>query len=514
MVSQSAGVRWPTRDDYDIAMEHLLDNVLDPELRRGGITTTKSGFITHHEAPDSPNCLYRIDSWMVRCFCRVEDREPEDNITERYLKLSKFVHENRANVSALVPLEYHEKGIKVGFYKRNEFHEVVSLIKEEIVPIIKMPFVSGMSLGTFIAGNYRNSKKMSQLSEAWLRMINEMETVKMAHGDLDLTNVIVQDESNVNLVLKLIDYDNTWIPGFDYMLPEYGHEPFQHPAYFGKSHMFNHKIDRFSALVIYISLKTIALHPDLYEYFRADESRLLFTPADFRTEQNKLPGSISQLRAMNISGLNPYIDELSNSLHETRLPRSLNSIVPLFKVNTSVTEIAPKGKNNDLISKEAKADQAPQPSPIEIVFCYAHEDEDLLNQLKAHLKPLRRKGLISIWYDRDINAGTEWARAIDEHLNSAHIILLLVSPDFINSDYCYDIQVTRAIERHQRREAIVIPVILRPVDWRETALHILHPLPKDGIPVVKLSYWKSVDDALLDVEEGIKKICYGKDEWR
>lgn len=517
MVSISS-VRWPSRYDYDLAMEDLPRNILDAELRRGRLATLKTGFMTHFSSSDSLNCLYRIDNWMVRCFCRSEGgepgedatdgREPSEDITERYLKLSKFFQDNQTRVSALVPLYYLEQGIKVEFFGHNEFHEAISFMKEEILPIIKMPFVVGLSLGTFIAGNYRNSKKMNQLSEAWLRMINEMEAVKMAHGDLDLTNVMVQEEPSGELLLKLIDYDNTWIPGFDYMLPEYGHEPFQHPAYFGKSYVFNHKIDRFSALVIYISLKAIALRPELYEHFRASELRLLFTPTDFQAEQNKLPGRISQLRAMSMPELKPYIDELCASLYETRLPRSLNSIVPLVKINTTVTEIAPRGKSIEQISKEAKLEQVPRPSPMEIVFCYAHEDEDLLNQLKAHLTPLRRKGLISIWYDRDINAGTEWARAIDEHLNSAHIILLLVSRDFINSDYCYDIQITRAIERHQRREAIVIPVILRPVDWRETSLHILQPLPKDGIPVVNLSYWRSVDDALLNIEEGIKKICY------
>mgnify|MGYP001283973091 CR=1 FL=1 len=502
MVSDSADVRWPTRDDYDLAMEDLPKNILDAELSRGRIATAKSGFIIRHGS--SNNCLYRIDNWMVRCFCLGEDDEPSEDITERYQKLSKFFQENQTRVSALIPLHYLEKGINVEFYKSDVLGSPLSILKEDIMPIVKMPYIVGLSLGTFIAGNYRNSKKMNQLSEAWLRMINEMEAVKMAHGDLDLTNVMVQEESSGELLLKLIDYDNTWIPGFDYMLPEYGHESFQHPAYFGKSYMFNHKIDRFSALVIYISIRAIALRAELYEHFRANESRLLFTSADFQAEQNKSSGRISQLRAMGMSELNLHIDELCVSLRETRLPRSLNSIVPLFNINTAVTEKAHNSKNIEEISRETKPNQVLQPSPIEIVFCYAHEDEVLLNQLKAHLTPLRRKGLISVWHDRDINAGTEWARTVDEHLNTAHIILLLVSRDFINSDYCYDIQITRAIERHRYREAIVIPVILRPVDWRETSLHILQPLPKDGIPVVD-RFWNSVDDALLNVVEGIKK---------
>jgi hypothetical protein len=98
--------------------------------------------------------------------------------------------------------------------------------------------------------------------------------------------------------------------------------------------------------------------------------------------------------------------------------------------------------------------------PVNIFVCYAQEDEALLNKLKAHLSPLERLGLIDIWYDRDIGAGTDWERAIDQHLNAAEMILLLVSPDFMNSDYCYGVEMKKAIERHNRGEARVIPIIL------------------------------------------------------
>src|SRR5215469_1243043 len=117
-----------------------------------------------------------------------------------------------------------------------------------------------------------------------------------------------------------------------------------------------------------------------------------------------------------------------------------------------------------------------------IFICYAHEDELLLNKLKAHLRPLQRQGLIEVWHDRDINAGTEWEREISNHLNEANIILLLVSPDFMDSDYCYGIEMKRAIERHERGEARVIPVILRHVYW-QGILGTLQALPTDAKPV-------------------------------
>ena len=90
---------------------------------------------------------------------------------------------------------------------------------------------------------------------------------------------------------------------------------------------------------------------------------------------------------------------------------------------------------------------------VKIFFCYAHEDERLLNKLKSHLSPLRRQGLIEIWHDRDIRAGLEWEKEINKHLNVADIILLLISPDFMDSDYCYGKEMQRALERDQRGEA-------------------------------------------------------------
>ena len=141
---------------------------------------------------------------------------------------------------------------------------------------------------------------------------------------------------------------------------------------------------------------------------------------------------------------------------------------------------------------------------VNIFFCYAHEDELYLNKLKAYLRPLQRQGLIDVWYDRDISAGAEWEQAISQHLNEAKIILLLVSPDFINSDYCYSVEMKRALERHERKEARVIPVILRPIYW-QGVLGKLQALPTGAKPVVDRS-WHNVGEALYDVAEGIRTV--------
>src|SRR5262249_17169621 len=143
--------------------------------------------------------------------------------------------------------------------------------------------------------------------------------------------------------------------------------------------------------------------------------------------------------------------------------------------------------------------------PITIFFCYAREDESLLNQLKAHLRSLQRQGLIEVWYDRNISPGAEWEPEIAKKLNTAQIILLLVSPDFINSDYCYGIEIQRALERHQRGEATVIPIILRDVFWHGEPLGKLQALPTDGKAVTDPD-WHNPDRAFYTITNGIYQV--------
>jgi WD40 repeat protein len=143
--------------------------------------------------------------------------------------------------------------------------------------------------------------------------------------------------------------------------------------------------------------------------------------------------------------------------------------------------------------------------PITIFFCYAREDEQLLNKLKAHLRPLQRQGLIDVWHDRDISAGTEWEKEISKHLSTAQIILLLVSPDFMDSDYCYSIEMGQALKRHEKGEAKVIPVILRPVYWYGEPLGKLQALPTDGKPITS-SHWHDQDTAFYDITQEIHEL--------
>src|ERR1043165_1647809 len=119
---------------------------------------------------------------------------------------------------------------------------------------------------------------------------------------------------------------------------------------------------------------------------------------------------------------------------------------------------------------------------IEVFFSYSHKDTKLRDKLAVFLKIFERQGLINAWHDRQITAGREWAGQIDERLNRAQIILLLISADFLASDYCYDIEMKRALERHTNGEARVIPVILRPCPWKSAPFGKLEVLPTDTRP--------------------------------
>src|SRR5262249_36847621 len=147
--------------------------------------------------------------------------------------------------------------------------------------------------------------------------------------------------------------------------------------------------------------------------------------------------------------------------------------------------------------------RAIDPDPVEnlndkvsIFISYAHEDEPLWNKLNAHLAALKREGTIDVWYDRHISPGDNFPRAISGALEAAQVIVLLVSSDFINSDYCYQVEMRRAMERHRAGQAKVLPVILRPCSWSEAPFRSLSVTPRDGIPVTK---WPDIDEALVNI---------------
>ncbi len=139
----------------------------------------------------------------------------------------------------------------------------------------------------------------------------------------------------------------------------------------------------------------------------------------------------------------------------------------------------------------------------EIFYSYSHRDERLRDQLETHLALLKREGLITNWHDRRITASTEWDAEISSHLDDADIILLLVSANFLASDYIHGVELKRAMERHESREARVVPIILRPCDWQTAPFGKLQALPRDARPVTK---WSNRDEVFTEIARGIRAV--------
>ncbi len=142
-------------------------------------------------------------------------------------------------------------------------------------------------------------------------------------------------------------------------------------------------------------------------------------------------------------------------------------------------------------------------STIKVFYCYAHEDDALREQLAKHLSPLRRLRYITGWYDRDIQAGIDWERESEAHLDTANIILLLISADFFASDYHYNVEMQQALAKHKAGTAHVLPILLRPARWKETPISELSALPTNEKPVTQ---WANQDEAWLNVVEGIREV--------
>ena len=137
-----------------------------------------------------------------------------------------------------------------------------------------------------------------------------------------------------------------------------------------------------------------------------------------------------------------------------------------------------------------------------VFISYAHEDQQYLAGLLKHLNALIRQNIISKWYDGDILPGTEWRNQIMQHVQTDQIILLLISADFMASDFCYSFEMEEAIRRHDAGQARVIPIPLRPTDWQGTPFAKLQMLPTAAKAV---STWPDRDAAFIDVVKGIRK---------
>ncbi|MGA2902677.1 MAG: TIR domain-containing protein [Candidatus Korobacteraceae bacterium] len=143
-----------------------------------------------------------------------------------------------------------------------------------------------------------------------------------------------------------------------------------------------------------------------------------------------------------------------------------------------------------------------EPSSIEAFVSYSHLDERLRKELDKHLSTLKRNEIMTVWHDGKIGPGREFPQEIAQHLESSPLILLLVTENFLASDYCYCKEMKVAVERHNNRQARVIPIILKPADWQDTPFGKLVALPRDGkAPAL----WPVRALAFLDIVQGVRR---------
>jgi hypothetical protein len=139
--------------------------------------------------------------------------------------------------------------------------------------------------------------------------------------------------------------------------------------------------------------------------------------------------------------------------------------------------------------------------PIAVFISYAHRDEPYRRKLETHLSLLKREGVIATWHDRRIVPGDDWADEINAAIGNADLVLFLVSPDFINSDYCWGTEMRRVLEAHATGKIRAIPVIIRTVAWQTSPLSRLQALPKDAKPIAE---WRNRDAAWTQVAQGVR----------
>jgi tetratricopeptide (TPR) repeat protein len=142
-------------------------------------------------------------------------------------------------------------------------------------------------------------------------------------------------------------------------------------------------------------------------------------------------------------------------------------------------------------------------TPLNIAYCYASEDEALRYELDKHLSILKHQGLIITWQNSEILAGSEFKLEKEIQLNKAKIILLLISSDFLNSDYCYSIEMRHALQRHSLKDAKVISILLRAVDWKDAPFSILPTLPINHVPITS---WQNRDEAFAEVTREVRRL--------
>ncbi len=251
---------WPTLQDYNEAIQNPRFAFSDPDLRAGQPELNQLGL----PRPIAGNfaCVYKIQiggqRWAARCFSsEVSDQQRRYEAISSYLK--------KVALPYTVQFSFLPGGIKV--LGRN-------------YPLLKMEWVQGEALHSFVGKSIGYPDTLLSLAKVWLRMMGDLKAVSMAHGDLQHGNVVVVGDQ-----LRLIDYDGMYVPGLAGNLSnECGHRNYQLPTRTGFD--YGPYLDNFSAWVIYVSLVSLAVHPELWSKYRGGDECLIFRKEDYLQPEN------------------------------------------------------------------------------------------------------------------------------------------------------------------------------------------------------------------------------------
>lgn len=263
-------MNWPSHSDYQDAMQNPGVCFQEPELKTGeaacdmlGLPRVMSGnFASVYELKTSGK------RYAVRCFVRQVSGQQG-----RYARLSQYL--NTVKLDCLVDFEFMLKGI---------------LVKGEWYPIVKMHWVEGLPLNQFVDEVHDKSDVLLKLAADWRTLVKNVKHHRLAHGDFQHGNIMVTPQAEY----RLVDYDGMYAPVFGRgRAPELGHINFQHPR--RTSEFYDETLDNFSALVVYLSLRALAVEPELWKKFYTGDN-LIFVSADFK---NPLQAAVFQQLKLN-----------------------------------------------------------------------------------------------------------------------------------------------------------------------------------------------------------------------
>jgi len=387
---------WPTVHQYDEALLNASSTVYDSDIKHGRLHQDSTGPFHFNDVRAGTRyvCVYRVDDWIVRCLTG----NPPSDLLARYQAINSYHAKYVKQLPFFVPHIWVEPAIKIGG-------------KEW--PFIKLSYVAHASLGTFLEEHHMERQLVSTLADQFLHMVETMDSLQVAHGDLDVSNILVCGISS-DITLRLIDFDSMFVPTLEGIVKEgkpweAGHEHFQ--PVLPDVRKFNGEMDRFSALVIYLSLIALVEDGQLWEICKAnEENKLLLGSHDFR--QLGISPACQELRSRyHIETLQKCLDELAGSLEESRMPRSLSEIIhtPRQQRGKSIVEYTALDLpvSLDHVVSAPPASQsfsaAPEPEPrripsaeLPIPVAYVQGQETQAQQAPSNKKSFAAVGWLSI----------------------------------------------------------------------------------------------------------------------